>query len=130
MKRLRTAQDLSRYGYVTQLDGTSYRVRLHWNRRTAGWYISLSAADGTALAKGVRVVCNYDLFGELYDSRLPPGVIFALSLDPNDTSPPGFDDLGNRVRLLYMTRAEQEGVIAALADDNGIAAITVGGVPV
>lgn len=106
MLRLPAYPDRSHYSYRVALEGTVYRLRWQWNPRTEGWYVSLYTSDDTALVTGVRVVCNYPLFSELKDARLPLGMVVAVPLTEDD-SDPGYTDLGGRVRVLYMEAADR-----------------------
>lgn len=106
MLRLPAYPGRSHYSYRVTLEGAAFRFRWQWNRRTSGWYVSLYDAADNPLATGVRVVCNYPLFSELKgEERLPAGLIVAVPLTLDD-SDPGFDDLGGRVRVLYMEAAD------------------------
>jgi hypothetical protein len=84
----------------TTLDGREYLIRLDWNGREGRWYLSLETVDGIQLMRGVKIVSNWPLLRRLVAPEAPPGPLIAQSFSP-DTSPPGFYDLGRRVRLLY-----------------------------
>lgn len=47
---------LPAFRYAIELDGSNYTVRFRWNTARAGWYIDLTAADGTPLLRGRRLV--------------------------------------------------------------------------
>lgn len=91
---------------VVSLDGVSIGLRLWWNARGQRWILDVEDAQGEAIASGLGLVTGVSLlarFGVRDD--LPPGALIAV-----DTSgagaPPGRDDLGGRVRVYYLDRAE------------------------
>lgn len=60
------------------LDGTAYIIRLRWNMRS-GWYIGLSALDGSIISSPRRLVNNYPLFAHLTSALRPPGVMWVYA---------------------------------------------------
>lgn len=101
MQRLPIFLDDPAFTYVLQLDGSAYRWGFTWNERTRGWSMDIAEENGTAILSGIRLVCNWHLFGRSQDTRLPPGMLSCMSLDPDDDSDPQLEDLGRRVRLVY-----------------------------
>ena len=88
-----------------QLGDTFYTVVWHWNARASVWYFSLSDTDGSAIVSGVRVVLNADLLRGVSDARRPHGVLAVV--DPaGRTTEPGLNDLGTRVKVVYIPREE------------------------
>lgn len=87
------------------LGGSLFRVGIRWNERSAGWFLDLSTADGAPLLLGLRIVPDWDLTGRFTDPRLPAGRMVAV-----DTSgqglPPGRDDLGGRVVVVFVPEGE------------------------
>lgn len=85
------------------LDGVTYTLELAWNQSEGSWHVSLFDSETAPIAVGLRVVTNWPLWRFYkYDSRMPPGELFAQDLT-GDGSPPGFDDFGEgkRVELTY-----------------------------
>lgn len=91
-----------------RLDGVEYTIEARFNSRSGRWYLGLLDIDGNRLYGQVKAVCHYPLFR--LRTAGPPGLIFALDTSSSDTSVeglnPGFDDLGNRVLLVYVPQAE------------------------
>lgn len=106
MVSLRTFTDPF-YRMTTSLDGRDYVFEFRHNQREDSWYFSIYLPDGTLLVAGVKVVCNIPLLRKFSDSRLPQGLLVALS-KTQDTSPPGIEALGEegRVTLIYASPEE------------------------
>ena len=94
------------YSQRTVLDGREYLLTFRWNQREAKWYLSIADSEEAPIVSGVKVVLNFPLItNRVRDIRRPPGEIFAV--DPSgDERDPGFNDLGARVRLLYIEAAD------------------------
>lgn len=88
-----------------QLGDAYFTVVWHWSGREGVWYFSLSDADGSAIVSGVRVVLNADLLRGVSDARRPPGVMAVV--DPaGRATEPGLNDLGTRVKVVYIPPEE------------------------
>jgi len=85
------------------LDGRAYSLALAWNMRAAGWYLSLSDAEGVPFASGLRLVPNWPLLRyHKWREACPPGELIAQ--DDGSGAAIGFDDIGGdrpRVILVY-----------------------------
>lgn len=88
------------------LDGVTYSVRLHWLARAATWALDLSADDGTPLATGLALRANTPTTLHLRHRAGMPRGSFVVVDTSSALGDPTFDDLGSRVRLLYVTAAE------------------------
>lgn len=97
--------DLTHYDMSLVLDETTYILEFRWSTREGSWYIDLKEQDETPITMGVKVVPNLPLGARHQDLRRPPGWFVA-----RDTSgkglPPGQRDLGDRVQLYYLTKAD------------------------
>lgn len=87
------------------LEGTTYTLEFRWNVRGEFWSMSIFDATGqTAISTGHKLNVDY-LIGKFYSDRDPPGLFLAY-----DTSGDGvemaFEDLGNRVQLIYFESTE------------------------
>ena len=95
---------------IVQLDGASYRLLFQWRERASGWYVTISSRNPEAVqVAGSRVAQGQSLLlGHQYNTLLPPGRLVPISLDPNDDSDPGLNELGNgrRVVLVYFSQDE------------------------
>lgn len=95
------SKDVPNYTQRVTLDGREYLLGFDWNDREQRWYLSISTVDETPLAMGIKVIANWPLLRKFTDDRLPPGVLMAADLSPEGGEPPGFSDLGRRVKLHY-----------------------------
>lgn len=91
-----------------ELEEALYTVRIRWNGRAGRWFMDLADEDGAALAGSLPIVISdgTSLTGHLKNRPgMPPGEFVAF--DTTDSgADPGEDDLGTRVKLLYLTAAE------------------------
>jgi hypothetical protein len=92
------------------LDGTPYTLEFRWNEREASWRFSLATAEGDPIASGLKVLPSkvLSLGWRIVDPRRPPGVFAVVDTSGAD-SPPGLNDLGKRVQIIYFTAAELAG---------------------
>jgi len=102
---LPTRTDLARYSFDVELDGVTFTFSFEWNDRDSGWYFSISDVNAVPLLSGRRVVLDYPLINIYRDIRLPAGSLVAIDTSSKDEEP-GLTDLGERVKLIYLTRAE------------------------
>ncbi len=88
--------------FFAELESVTYGFELRWNGRAESWKLDILDRDGNVLLAGKRVVIGFPLtIRAAYDRRLPPGQIIAIDTTGADAEP-GLDDLGERVRLLYI----------------------------
>lgn len=100
--RIPTSTDpkLGHYDERVRLEGQDYILGFDWNERDASWYLTLSTADGTVLARSIKIVLEYPLLRRLVDKRVPPGELVAKDLTGRRLKP-GLNDFGSRVVLFY-----------------------------
>ncbi len=98
------------YDLRTQLEGSDYVLAFRYNLRRELWTFSIEAPDGTSILTGqsvnVGIVLNRRAVGG------PPGVLIAVS-ETDDISPPTLTELGERVKLCYLTADEVAALGAA-----------------
>lgn len=92
------------YEFSCTLEGRTYTFDLTWNERSGAWFLSVRDTDGVDLVAGRRVVLGANLLGRSANAALPPGVLLAIDTSGTDTDA-GPDDLGARVKLLYIESA-------------------------
>lgn len=83
------------------LDGDEFKYRVYWNSFYNRWYMDWYDISGTALSTGTKITVGQGLI----KSRLFKGSIVVTSINSN-TAPPGLGELGNRVKLIYITEEE------------------------
>lgn len=115
MQVLPTFPDEPAVVFKTTLDGVRYTITYRWQERTASWYLDLATGQGEPLVSGVRLAVDWvPLAGHrATDPRIPQGALLVYSTDRSNTSPPGFSDLGRRVRLAYHSADEVEALLSA-----------------
>jgi hypothetical protein len=87
-----------------ELDSVVFELTFMWNTREEAWFLSVADADGVALASGIKIVADWQLFQSVSNPDMPAGAMMAV-----DTSgaglKPGLLELGERVLLLYRDTA-------------------------
>ena len=100
------------YTITVGLDGRDYVMEFRYNQRGDYWTFSMFDTAGTALIRGVKVVCSIPLLRhmQLFTPALPQGLLMAVANGDN-TDAPGLLELGQdkRVTLYYWTADELEG---------------------
>jgi hypothetical protein len=83
-----------------ELGGIDLTLQLAYVDRLDTYYLDLFDSDGNIIYAGRKILANYQVAIRQRDARLPAGIFWADSEDPDDT-PPSFDELGQRVMLAY-----------------------------
>ncbi len=87
----------------TQLDGVDFIFRLLWSQRDGHWGLDIADQDSVPIASGLKLVTGQSLLGTCVDPRKPAGDLIVADTLARDDLDPGFDDLGTRFLLLYVT---------------------------
>lgn len=82
--------------------GVDVTLRLTYSDRLERWYADLFDADGETIWAGKAVNVQYHVGFRHLSARAPDGLFWALDTNP-DLTPPGFEDLGRRVILEFIT---------------------------
>lgn len=88
------------YTVDVPLAGTLYRFTVHWNDRGGFWTIDVSLTDDTPIVSSIKIVADWELWGQFPDARLPAGYLMAVDLSGQSLDP-AYDDLGSRVILVF-----------------------------
>lgn len=96
----------SSWTQITALDGASYVLAFQWNQRDGHWTISVADFNGVPIRSGVVLGTGSVVLAGVVDSRRPPGELVVLDATGANDLDPGFDDLGSRFVIVYVTRAE------------------------
>ena len=106
-----TFQNVStRYIITTDLNGSAFRLRFHWNSREAAWYMDILNTDDVLILSGIKLVVNYSLIRQ-YPAiqELPKGEFILFDLEANDqTGGVTIENFGRRYQLLFFTDEEIE----------------------
>lgn len=90
--------------FTIVLDGALYRFRILWNGRAERWTAELQDAAGAPLLSSAPILADAPIFEEAVEGA-PPGRFLVVDTEGAGT-PPGRDELGARVVMLYYTAAE------------------------
>ncbi len=83
-----------------ELGGIELTVHTIWSERLQAYYLDLFDADGAIIYANRKILSNYQIAIRQRSARLPAGIFYASSEDPDNT-PPSFDELGVRVLIAY-----------------------------
>jgi hypothetical protein len=92
--------DVPAFTFQTDLDGTTYSFKFHYNSRMDRWAFDILTANEEPIVSGVLVVTGTLLLERFSDPRLPQGDMFVLNKADENASP-GRDDLQKNVFILY-----------------------------
>ncbi len=88
------------------LSGVSFRLVFYWNNRDGSnnpaggaWILSLNDSLDNPIVSGIKMVLGLNLLSP-FALNAPEGSLFLVDLSGHDIDP-GFNDLGNRVILIY-----------------------------
>jgi hypothetical protein len=100
-------EDTPHFDQVTNLDGVEYLLQFRYNQREERFSVSIGSPDGTIYHRSAVIICNWPLFQDNPDPRLPPGMLMVIP-SGNDDSPPTLGELGpgKRCELMYLEAAD------------------------
>jgi hypothetical protein len=82
------------------LAGVQYRLTLRWcGMAEGGWMLDIAAADDTPLVAGIALVTGSDILAPYPDLGFG-GILWLYS---TTELPPGYDDLGDTVQMIFET---------------------------
>lgn len=100
---------LPAYVQEVTLENVPYRLVFKWNTRGEYYTIDFQTAEGTLLLAGVKMALNAAMLRRHPGRGLPPGEI--LVIDPSGAYDKiAFDDVEERISLMYATEAEYAAV--------------------
>lgn len=98
----------SNYTFDVSLDGVVYTFRVYWNLRSSNYFFDLvRSSDSAVVIRSVRVAVGTAPLVRLTGSVRPTGELFVLDTSEKNQDP-GLYELGDRVKMLYFSRAELE----------------------
>ena len=101
--------DANAFEQRMRLDGEDYTLTFRWNPRAERWFMDLGDPDGSPIVNGLALVIGSITRHLRARVGMPPGLF--ICLDTSDSGvDPGFDELGSRVKLVYLEEADLEGV--------------------
>jgi len=105
-QRIPLQTSVSSFRQRTSLDGVPFELEFRWNERDGAWYMSIADTDGNPLRSGIRLAVDSPLLHSLVSDTRPNGELYAIDIEDSGEEA-GFDDLGQRVVLYYVTAAER-----------------------
>lgn len=107
MKRIPLRADVPCYRFNSTLDGHVVFFRLKWNFISEQWFIDVDCEELGLSYKGFAFVTGNNILSGRGVSELGALVLIDLQGDAD----PDRDGLGDRWKLVYITRAEIDGLI-------------------
>jgi hypothetical protein len=105
-KLLPVGTDKLAYTFSIELDKTIYQFTFTWNARESRWFMEIADEQLNSLVAGIAIVTGWPLLKRFQDSRLPPGLLYALDTQDTGTEPDD-TDFGTRVLMVYEEVATQ-----------------------
>ena len=96
----------SSWSQISALDGVSFVLAFRWSQREGHWILDVADAEGVAIVSGLALVTGQPLLRGVIDPRRPAGELVVVDTTSAWDVDPGFDDLGERFRLAYVSAAE------------------------
>jgi hypothetical protein len=98
--------EIGNHSGVIVLDGVNYQFSINWNSIDLRWYLDLTSIDGSPLLSGIAVAVNAPMLAGFAGPLLPPGELLAVDSSQSGSDVLLHDDLGNRVKLIYVPMAD------------------------
>lgn len=93
------------HDYTVDLSGVTYRLEIQWFERLVRWYISLYDASDVLLISNKRMSIDYPLFWRNTGRKPAGGYLFLVDVEETGAEC-GFEELGNRCKLVWVTLDE------------------------
>jgi len=88
------------FKFRTDLEGTTYVLRMYWNTREERWHIDFLDADENPLLMGVPLVTDTDVMGRFEIPGLMKGIVMLYDTGEKFVEATR-DSFGDRSKLLY-----------------------------
>jgi hypothetical protein len=92
--------DLFKYKYRIDLDGTTYSMDYRFNPRIERWVLDFKDFQETPIVTGIILLLNVDLLGKFVLPLIPPGTLFLFDINGSGLEM-GKDDPNINHLLLY-----------------------------
>lgn len=96
---------IGRYRFGTVIEETQYLFDVRWNTRDLAWYFDLREADETIIASGLKIVLGIFIGRQSTHPLFDDGVFVAHD-ESGQEKDAGYDDLGTRVLVKFITKLE------------------------
>ena len=90
------------------IEGVNYKFRTRWSSREERWRLDILTQDESNILLGLKLSPFINLTDRFADERLPKlGDLYVLDKLPVTTTEPfTFEDLGDRLEVVYITNEE------------------------
>lgn len=105
------------YEFTTVLDNQPCRFEVHWNARDEAWFFDILTPQGVLVAAGIKVVLGIPLGRRVIHPLTAKGMFVAVDLSGKSREA-GFNDMGRRVQVWYITAFEFASRILRQASDE------------
>lgn len=89
------------FSQVTTLSGQDFVLTFQWNSREGAWYLDVADQDEVPIVTSRKITVEFPIVTRCKDPRRPLGILMAIDRSGKQQDP-GFDDLGQRVQLIYI----------------------------
>lgn len=96
------------YKFQVEIEDETVELRVRWNLVEQAWYLDITGVSFTLELLGLKLVGGVDLLKPYAVVEL--GGLFIIDSEEKNQDP-DFDGLGDRYRLIYVTKAERGGLI-------------------
>lgn len=104
-QELPVTSDPPAYRYDIELDGRVYGLDFHFNARMSRWFMAIQDTAGAQLLAAVPLLAGPPILNRFKNPLLPPGEFLVFDTTGKNLSP-GQEELGSRVKLLYIPLAD------------------------
>ena len=98
--------EFANFQFQTTLELQVYGFSFAWNSRYERWSMSLFDGNDTPLVQGIVVMSGPIILSQYVYEGMPPGKIVFVDTSGEDIDP-GRNDLGDRVRMFYITSDDE-----------------------
>ncbi len=99
--------DLPAYQFQIDLEEKIYTLAFKWNDRKERWVMSILTSEGVEVLMGIVLLTDVAIVDQYLNIsvEMPPGRFFVID-ETGEGKNPGIDDLGNDIKLFYLTSDE------------------------
>jgi len=90
------------FSEVISIDGIYYKLAFKWNTRDTCWLLDFLDINDSPIMIGIKLIINYELILLHAMPVMPLGILYLIDLS-GSYEPCGFEDLGGRCKLHYLS---------------------------
>ena len=92
------------YNFTVEIEDQTVKMDVRWNLADTAWYLDITGLTFDLELKGLKMVGGVDLLKPHAVTEL--GGLFMVDVEDKNQDP-DYDLLGDRYRLIYVTKAER-----------------------